>query len=195
MNPAWRLTVLALTLGGCALAPTLSPDQQTGLERARAFLGRAAQVYGLWKPTIVVGPTAGEGAGYSRGVVSIRTSILASAHLEALLAHEAAHWVLGHEPFPFQTTRLDTERRMQEREREANVKAVEILIRVAGYSEETALEKTFDLLDAWRHATERGEEIVPWGHKPPCEEIADLFRAFPQHRQWSQALECAHAAR
>jgi len=29
------------------------------------------------------------------------------------------------------------------------------------------------------------------GHRPPCEEIADLLARFPAHRSWTAALECA----
>jgi hypothetical protein len=27
--------------------------------------------------------------------------------------------------------------------------------------------------------------VIPFGHRPPCEEIADLLDRFPQHATWT----------
>ena len=34
-----------------------------------------------------------------------------------------------------------------------------------------------------------GEDLL--GHRPPCDEIADLLGRYPQQRVWTAGLECA----
>jgi hypothetical protein len=34
-----------------------------------------------------------------------------------------------------------------------------------------------------------GEDLL--GHRPPCDEIADLLRRYPQQLVWTAGLECA----
>ncbi|MGH7672218.1 MAG: hypothetical protein ACREMC_04920, partial [Gemmatimonadales bacterium] len=36
-----------------------------------------------------------------------------------------------------------------------------------------------------------GEDLL--GHRPPCDEIADLLGRFPRQRGWTASLECARA--
>jgi hypothetical protein len=36
-----------------------------------------------------------------------------------------------------------------------------------------------------------GEDLL--GHRPPCEEIADLLERFPRQQSWTAGLECAPA--
>ena len=40
-------------------------------------------------------------------------------------------------------------------------------------------------------ALERYPRLNLSGHKPPCEEIADLLARYPEERAWTATLECA----
>jgi len=102
---------------------------------------------------------------------------------EVTLAHEAAHWVLGHEGG------LPEGEKRYGREIEATVRAVEILARVTGIDEREALRRTH-AMTMLVEPPSVGRPIPP-GHKALCVEIADVLRAFPKHASWTTDLECS----
>lgn len=130
---------------------------------------------------------------YRRGFFSVNTLTLTSSFRDAIVAHELAHYVLGHDAPLRGLTLADLERERQERELEANAKAVEILMRAGGLDEERALKAVYLYLLGVHWAVERYPRMDLEGHKPPCEEIADLLGRFPQQRPWTATLECAPA--
>lgn len=93
-KPLILLPVLALVVAGCL---SLTPAQQQGTAAVRAFATRAAELYGIWKPGYVFGPTAGEGALYRQGTLYVSSKELTAPSLLALIAHEMGHYVLGHD--------------------------------------------------------------------------------------------------
>jgi hypothetical protein len=120
----------------------------------------------------------------------VSTGTLGSSTRDATVALELAHYVLGHDaPLPGDTIE-QLERAYQQRELDANAKAVEILTRVRGISEREALRKMYLYLRRVQLELERDPELDLAGHRPPCEEIADLFRRFPAHGRWTADLEC-----
>ena len=131
--------------------------------------------------------------GYRRGFFSVNALTLTSSFRDAIVAHELAHYVLGHDALMRSLTLADLERERQEREMEANAKAVEILVRAGGLAEERALKTVYLYLLGVHWALERYPRMDLVGHKPPCEEIADLLGRFPQQRPWAATLECAPA--
>jgi hypothetical protein len=86
---------------------------------------------------------------------------------------------------------VDLRRAQAQREVEANAKSVEILTRVKGWPEATALRMVYNFLIASHRAIAQGRTVQLASHKPPCEEIKDLLGRFPQHRAWTIGLECA----
>jgi hypothetical protein len=111
--------------------------------------------------------------------------------MRAIIAHEMAHYVLGHEPIAFTGPRPEVEAELYQRELEANVKAVEILTRVTGDPEAAALRDVHAwLISAWR-AQQRPGVVIPFGHKSACIEAGELLIRFPQHRTWTASLPCA----
>ena len=68
---------------------------------------------------------------------------------------------------------------MQQRELDANAKSVEILTRVRGVPEDQALRMAYSYLLNVHRRLQRspGEDLL--GHRPPCEEIADLLARYP----------------
>lgn len=174
---------LALT-AGCASVP---PEHDRHVSEIRAFADAIADTYRVSRIPVLVGTSvSNEGGHYTRGLFTVSTSMLASPHRDKVVAHELAHYLLGHE-YPV----LRREERYQ-RELDANAKAVEIFSRVKGWSEEQAIRAVYGhLLAAWR-SVQRGTPVAT-GHLPPCDEIGDLLGRFPHHAAWTGALECAPA--
>jgi hypothetical protein len=178
-----------LLLGGCA---ALTPPQRQSLAEVRALAEATARVYG--RPPIHLfvshAPDAPPGS-YRRGFFSVSTQVLASTFRDAIVAHELAHYVLGHEEALRGATSVELERDYQQRELDANAKGVEILMRVAGMSEARALRTMYSYLLGVQWALERSPHLNLRGHKPPCEEIADLLSRFPAQHAWTASLVCA----
>lgn len=186
------LTGLAgLLLAGCA---SLTPAQEQSVAEIEAFADRTARLYSLPPIPVLISHNPRSLAGsYRRGFFSVNALTLMSSFRDAIVAHELAHYVLGHDA-PLRGPALEGyEREQQERELQANAKAVEILTLAGGLDEERALKTVYLYLLGVHWALERYPRLDLAGHKPPCEEIADLLGRFPQQRGWTAALECAPA--
>jgi len=96
------------------------------------------------------------------------------------VAHELAHYVLGHDAALAGATPEARLLERQQRELDANAKSVEILTRVRGVPEDQALRMAYSYLLNVHRRLERspGEDLL--GHRPPCEEIADLLARYPR---------------
>ena len=189
---ACALAVCALT-AGCV---SLTPLQQRGADEVRDMADATARVYGVRRIAVLVGDNIeGVGGTYHRGLFTVTTSMLTSRHRDSIVAHELAHYLLDHDrPFAG-TLALDWQREQELRELEANAKAVEILVRVRGLTEEQALRVVYDHLLAFNRLVVERRTVIPWGHRAPCEEIADLLRRFPRYRAWSVGLDCGQVGR
>jgi IrrE N-terminal-like domain len=105
--------------------------------------------------------------------------MLDSPGLTKLVAHELGHYVLGHDSIiPQAVSQAEWERAQQQRELDANAKAVEILVRAQGLSETAALQMVVDALRRAQDAQTRGAPLTP-GHLPASAELADLLARFP----------------
>ena len=188
--------VCALVLGGLAAGcVTLTPDQQRGADEVRTMADEMARVYGVRRIAVVVGDNiAGVGGTYRHGLFTITTSMLTSRHRDSIVAHELAHYLLDHDRPLAGTLSLDWQREQELRELDANAKSVEILVRVRRLSEQQALSVVYEHLLAFNRLVAARRTVIPWGHRSPCEEIADLLGRFPSHRAWSGGLECAPGA-
>jgi len=183
---------VALLAAGCV---SLTPAQQQGAEEVRALADATARAYGVRRIAVIVGDNvAGVGGTYRSGLFTITTSMLTSRHRDSIVAHELAHYLLGHDRPHRGTHRLEWQREQELRELDANAKAVEILARVRRLPEEQALSLVYDHLLSFNRLVTAGRTVIPWGHRPPCEEIADLLGRFPRHRAWSAGLDCAPGA-
>ena len=170
------VVVCAVLAAGCV---SLTPVQQRGAEAVRAMADETARVYRVRRIWVLVGDhVEGVGGTYRGGI-----------------AHELAHYLLDHDRPLAGTLSLDWQREQEQRELDANAKAVEILIRVRGFSEEQALRTIFDHLATFHRLVVEQRTVIPWGHRPPCEEIADLLRRFPSYRAWSRGLACDQVGR
>jgi hypothetical protein len=189
---AWRTGLLlgaAVVLGACS---TLTPAQDRSLEEVRVFADETARHYGLPRIHVLVShnPESPVGA-YRRGFFAVNRLVLGSEFRDAIVAHELAHYVLGHDA-PLAGGTPETRRRDREqRELDANAKAVEILARVKHVPEDQSLRMVYSYLLNVHRRLQRapGEDLL--GHRPPCEEIADLLARYPRQLVWTAGLECA----
>jgi hypothetical protein len=184
--------VAALVPAGCV---SLTPAQEQAVAEVRAMADDTARVYGVSRISVLVGSNIeGVGGSYRRGLFTISTPMLRSRHLDSVVAHELAHYLLGHDRPLSGALALDWQREQERRELDANAKAVEILVRVRRFREEQALSLIYDHLLAFNRLVVAERTVIPWGHRPPCEEIADLLGRFPAHRAWTGGLPCGPAA-
>ena len=118
---------LVLALTGCV---TLTPQQQDKVGEMQRFADRATALYG--KPSIRISiqraTNLNIGALYRQGNIFVNVRMLDSPNLTKLLAHELGHYILGHDGFiPQAVSQAEWQRGQEQRELDANAKAVEIL--------------------------------------------------------------------
>ena len=174
------LLAVSFLLAGCV---SLTPQQQAKVDEIRSFADRTTKIYDLpgVRISIQSATNLNIGAVYRQGNIFVNVKMLDSPGLTKLIAHELGHYVLGHEPAASVSTQADWQRAQQQRELDANAKAVEILVRAKGMSQREAVQVVADALQRAQRAVERGAPLTP-GHLTPAEELADLRARFPESR-------------
>jgi hypothetical protein len=183
------LVAVAVLLAGCF---SMSPAQNKSLDEVRAFADDTARLYGLPQIHVLVSHNPDSPVGsYRRGFFAVNQLVLRSEFRDAIVAHELAHYVLGHDAALAAPTPEARLAERQQRELDANAKSVEILTRVRGVPEDQALRMAYSYLLNVHRRLQRspGEDLL--GHRPPCEEIADLLARYPAQLTWTSGLECA----
>jgi uncharacterized protein YoaH (UPF0181 family) len=177
---ALAVALLGFVGGGCV---SLTPQQKDTLTDVQRFADATSAAYGLMRIPVTVQPGTNLGIGgtYRQGNFYLNAGALNSGHLTALVAHELGHYVLGHEPAASVSSQADWQRAQQQRELDANAKAVEILVRAKGMSQREAVQMVADALQRAQRAVDRGAPLTP-GHLTPAEELADLRARFPELR-------------
>jgi Zn-dependent peptidase ImmA (M78 family) len=168
----------ALLLAGCV---SLSPQQQDKVAEIQRFADRTTALYGLPSLRISIQPATNLniGAVYRQGNILVNVRMLDSPNLTKLIAHELGHYVLGHDSVIRQASSQAEYQRIQEqRELDANAKAVEILVRAQGLSQSEAVRIVADALRRSENTQARGAPLTP-GHLPASAELADLLARFP----------------
>jgi hypothetical protein len=189
---AWHLTGLLVVAALAAGCSSLTPAQDRSLDEVRAFADETARRYGLPPIHVLVSynPESPVGS-YRRGFFAVNRLVLGSEFRDAIVAHELAHYVLGHDVALPGATPAIRRREREQRELDANAKSVEILAAVRKVPEDQALRMVYSyLLNVHRRLKRApGEDLL--GHRPPCDEIADLLARYPQQLVWTSSLECA----
>ena len=189
---ASRLAGLVATAALAAACSTLTPAQDRSLDEVRAFADETSRHYGLQPIHVLVSHDPDSPVGsYRRGFFAVNRLVLSSEFRDAIVAHELAHYVLGHDA-PLAGATHDARRRdVEQRELDANATSVEILAWVRQVPEDQALRMVYSyLLNVHRRLLRSpGEDLL--GHRPPCDEIADLLGRYPEQLGWTAGLECA----
>lgn len=174
------LVALGLVAAGCV---TLTPPQEERAAEIRRFADATAAAYDLSRIRLTIEPATnlGIGARYRQGNFYVNVRMLDSPNLLAIAAHELAHYVLGHEGLLRVASQAEWQRAQEERELDANAKAVEILMRARGMGQREAVQLMIEYLQAAQRVVDRGGPIAS-GHRAPSEEIADLLARFPDSR-------------
>jgi hypothetical protein len=191
MRASW-LAGLVATTALAAACSTLTPAQDRSLDEIRAFADETARRYGLLPIHVLVSHNPDSPVGsYRRGFFAVNRLVLGSEFRDAIVAHELAHYVLGHDAPLAGVTHEARRREREQRELDANAKAVEILAWVRQVPEDQSLRMVYSYLLNVHRRLQRspGEDLL--GHRPPCDEIADLLGRYPQQRVWTAGLECA----
>ena len=189
---ASRLAGLVATAALAAACSTLTPGQDRSLDEVRVFADETARRYGREPIHVLVSHNPDSPVGsYRRGFFAVNRLVLSSEFRDAIVAHELAHYVLGHDASLAGVTQDARRREVEQRELDANAKAVEILAWVRQVPEDQALRMVYSYLLNVHRRLQRspGEDLL--GHRPPCDEIADLLRRYPQQLVWTAGLECA----
>jgi len=175
-----------------AACSTLTPAEDRSLAEVRAFADQMVRRYGLPPIHVLVNHNPDSPVGsYRRGFFSVNQLVLGSEFRDAIVAHELAHYLLGHDAALAGATVEARRREREQRELDANATGVDILMRVKQVPEDEALRMVYGYLLNVHRRLQRtpGENLL--GHRPPCEEIADLLARFPRQRAWTASLECA----
>lgn len=179
------LATLALLHAGCT---SLTHDQQARLEDWQGFADRVTTHYRIGDVTFLVGahPGAGGGAMRAGGLMTFTPAMLeplpAGQSRDFLLAHELAHWVLGHAYLraPDEATTSVWQHEQPGREMDANAEAVKILMVGRGWSEHRAFFHAHAYLWSYKRGVDAHRYGVPAGHPgDPCVEINDLIQRYP----------------
>jgi hypothetical protein len=189
---ASRLVGLLATAALAAACSTLTPAQDRSLDEVRAFADETTGRYGLAPIHVLVSHNPDSPVGsYRRGFFAVNRLVLGSEFRDAIVAHELAHYVLGHDGSLAGVTSAARRREREQRELDANAKSVEILAWVRQVPEDQALRMVYSYLLNVHRRLQRspGEDLL--GHRPPCDEIADLLGRYPQQLVWTARLECA----
>ncbi len=171
--------VIGMALAGCV---SLSAQQQDKVTEIRRFADRTTALYGLPSVRITIQPATNLniGAIYRQGNVLVNVRMLSSPSLTKMIAHELGHYVLGHDGFvPNAVSQAEWTRGQQQRELDANAKAVEILVRAGGLTEVEAVKVVADALRRSADAQARHNLPLTPGHLPASAELADLLARFP----------------
>ena len=199
-----RIIVLACL---CALPPVVSaqgadalaPDEEASLRQVRDFVGATAERYRMVAPLEVsvaswVGSPslpqyASSPAVKSGNQLYLNRRLLRASNRDVVIAAALAYEMLRG---PGRATSLaDRERERAQMMLDANARAVDILIRVKGLSEEAALDHVYAwLLGMHRAATASSRPPEPGGARP-CDAIGDLLRRYPDSKERFAGRECA----
>jgi len=197
-----------LLLAGCS---HLTVGQQAHLDDWQRFASRVTEHYGVSEVTFLVGAQEGPGGGAMRpgGLMTFKVDMLeplpAGQSRDFLLAHELAHWALGHayRRAPDEATTSMWDAQQERRELDANAEAVKILVIGRHWTERRAFFHAHAYLWSYRRGVAARVVGVPAGHPAdPCVEINDLIRRYPAYHDiadacpsWPEPRWAEHAAR
>ena len=192
--PGLRLFLAGfILLTGCAASTAyapLTPDQRVAAAGAQRLADRIAEIYQVSAVNVLVGRLApGQGALiHGNGVITLPQESLDLPEMirDAYLAHEMAHWILGHVASPPVTV---TEQEQQQREIDADIKAVEILMQSRSLSQTRAFAAVYAQMMASKQTLDEGKAVPLASHPDPCRKMSALLAAYPAEQAFVDRLK------
>ena|SRR5438093_2677424 len=180
---SWWVTALIALTAGCSAALTpLTSEQTTGLKEAQRIADRVTKAYGVpgvrVYATSGLSPGAGAAYSYRQDWIFIHPRLLTGNGFMYVISHELGHVTLGHRPVDLPTEKLRAV--IADKERAANHRGVEILVRFLGLTEREALERYATYLIAANRSRNGRNVLIPFGHPLPCVQLRDLWASFGQ---------------
>ena len=182
VKASWLL-LFPFIVAGCV---SLTTQQQQKLDEIQLLADRTTAI--IW-PTVCqdLGSARDQSQHrrvYRQGNIFLNVRMLDSPGLTKLVAHELGHYVLGHDSIiPQAVSQAEWERAQQQRELDANAKAVEILVRAQGLSENAALQMVVDALGGLRTRRREGLHSLR-GTFPRVRSSRISWRAFRPPRRY-----------
>lgn len=182
-----------LLFAGCAsAAPPLLPKQAEAWAEVQQLMAMITKAYGLRGVTMQLtdGYKQGEIATVRENTVFVAQRLMdyPQWQRDKIIAHEAAHLINGdsHRMRQGWSSRAEALTMLRGLEVEADVKVVEILQRVRGYTECKALLHLLTFKQGQAKALADGRLTAwPEGHWPPSEEYDKILARFPAHQPWT----------
>jgi hypothetical protein len=183
--------VAVVLLTGCAASTTSAPlttNQRAIAAAAQRLADRIAEVYRVSPVNVLLGPLApGQGALIHRnGIMTLSPEILDFPEpiRDAYLAHEMGHWILGHVTDPAVAVS-----EQQQREIDADIKAVEILMRSKSMPATRAFAAVYAQQMASKQTLDEGKTVPLASHPDPCRKMAALLAAYPAEQAFVDRLK------
>ena len=192
-------SVVVLSLGACA---GLTSQQSERLSEAQEIANETTKLYGVPHVSVFnydrLSPNAAAGYAGHQGWILLSRSALDDTTFAPVLAHELGHATLGHDYDVVpnaggqRLTMADYRKAREQRELDANARAVEIMVRVMKKTEpEAVLMLASYFVDA--NSSRGGLAVgLPAGHMHPCDQLRDLAIRFPG--DWSREVTCEKAS-
>jgi hypothetical protein len=155
---------------------------------AQRLADQIAELYRVSPVKVVVEPlAAGQGALIrGNGVMTLSPETLGFPEQirDAYLAHEMAHWILGHVAGPSVTVS-----EQQQREIDADVRAVEILMRSKSLTQTQAFAAVYAQQMASKQTLDEGKTVPLASHPDPCRKMSALLVAYPAEQAFVDRLK------
>lgn len=189
----WTLLAPLLLLTGCATCPTNAPmtsDQRAIAAASQRLADRISELYQVSPVNVLVEPLApGQGAlirGTGVMALSLETLNFPEMIRDAYLAHEMGHWILGH--VDGRTVGASESVRRQN-EIDADIKAVEILMRAKSLSQTRAFAAVYAQQMASKQTLDEGKTVPLGSHPDPCRKMSALLAAYPAEQPFVDRLK------
>ena len=179
----------------------MTQQQSDRLKEAQDIANQATKLYGVPRVSVLsyeLSPNLAGGYAPHQGWILLRRSTLDDRAFLPVLTHELGHVTLGHEYDVVvgsggqQATMATYWRARQQRELDANARAVEIMVRVLNKTEPEAVTLIANYLVAANTARDGRATGLPPAHLHPCDQLMDLVIRFPG--EWARDVTCVKAS-
>lgn len=168
-------SVLVLIAAGSGCAPVvLTQLQRERFQEAQALADRTTTVYrvppvrvtrSFWLRTVYQAHAS---------AIAVDPRVFDGGDWPLIMAHELGHVTLGHREQESRDRQM-----VQQMELDANSRAIEILVRVLGWSEQEAVRRFAGYLVDANDRIRAGTRRLSRAHLSPCNELDDLLKRFP----------------